>query len=232
MNRLWLPLVLLSACAGPVAHVHAPDVKVWGAVHAIMAQGKVGPTVTLAELPGPHLYGLGALSELRGELLILDDQRLVGYPDRLDPDGRGEKATLLVAATVPAWVRTPIREDIPAAELDARIAALAVAAGLDVSRPFPFRVEGHFKELRWHIHDGENLPATATHDERMAAARRGTLATADGAALGFFSTGHGGVFTHMGRHTHVHAWLPSAGLVAHCEEMGIAAGSVLLLPAR
>jgi hypothetical protein len=227
---------LLVACAGRAAHVRAPDVQVWGALHAIMAEGRVGATVRLADVAGPHVYAIGALSELRGEILIIDDRKLASYAAgghvRLDEDARAESATLLVAARVPSWIRVPIREDIPAAELDERIARMAAAAGMDPGKPFPFQIEGRFRDVAWHVQGGEHLPAAASHDERMAAALRGTSATADGVALGFYSTAHAGVFTHMGRRTHVHALLPALGIAGHCDEIGIAAGSVLLLPAK
>lgn len=229
-------LSLLAACAAPSAQVRAPDVRVWGGLHAIMAEGKTGPTVKLVEVPHPHLYALGALSELRGELLILDDRKVASYPApegvRLDQDAGAESATLLVAAQVPAWTRVPIAADISAADFDARIGAMAAAAGVDVTKPFPFLIEGRFHDVAWHVLDGDKLPATASHDDRMSAARRGTLPAAEGVALGFYSTSHVGVFTHMGRKTHVHGLFAALGIMGHCDDLGVAAGSVLLLPTR
>ena len=230
--RALLACACVFACSGAA---RPPTVQVWGALHAIMAEGKSDATVALADVvPGPHTWALGALSGLRGEVLVLDDRALASYPDggkvALDQDAGDEKATLLVAARVDGWTRVPVTADIPAAELDARIAELAAAAGVDTTKPFPFRVEGRLLRLSWHVLDGSQLPPTATHDERMHAALRGSAASAEGSALGFYSTQHGGVFTHMGRRTHVHAWLRAEGIMGHCDEIGLAAGSVLLLP--
>ena len=227
-----LTALLVCACAGRPA---PPSVRVWGALHAIMAEGKTEATVALTDVvPGPHTYALGALSGLRGEILVLDDRAMASVADGghvgLDLDARDEKATLLVAAHVDGWTRVPVTADIPAADLDARIEKLAAAAGVDTARPFPFRVEGRLLDLSWHVLDGSRLPPTATHDERMHAALRGTAPSAEGSALGFYSTEHVGVFTHMGRRSHVHAWLPAEGIMGHCDQVGIAAGSVLLFP--
>jgi acetolactate decarboxylase len=232
-------LVLACAChagSGEPAALHAvPEVHVWGTLHAIMADGKLGPNVELAAVVHePHVYALGALSELRGELLVLDSRAIASYSDgstaRLDDHAATERATLLVAAQVHAWKRIPIATPIAAADLDVRVAALAAGAGIDTSRPFPFLVEGRFVDVSWHVIDGTRLPATATHEQRMSAAVRGTLPTADGTALGFYSTSHAGVFTHMSTRTHVHALIPAAKLAAHCDSIGIAAGSTLLVP--
>jgi acetolactate decarboxylase len=201
-----------------------------------MAEGKTGPTVKLADVPSPHLYALGALSELRGEVLILDDRKVASYPARqgvrVEQDASAERATLLVAAQVPAWRRLPIAADISSADFDARIGAMAAAAGMDVTKPFPFLIEGRFHDVAWHVLDGESLPPTASHDDRMSAARRGALPSAEGFALGFYSTAHVGIFTHMGRRTHVHGLFPSNGIMGHCDDLGVAAGSVLLLPTQ
>src|SRR5262249_11173759 len=155
---------------------------------------KTGPVVALGDVvPGPHAYALGALAGLRGEILILDDQVIVSYPAgdgavRLDETtGRAEKATLLVAAGVPRWTRVAIAEDIGADAFDERIAALAARAGVDTSRRFPFLLEGRFASVEWHVLDGGNLPPTATHGERMAAAVHGSASGASGRALGFYS---------------------------------------------
>ena len=232
MKKVLCTVLLACACR---AAPRPSTVQVWGALHAIMAEGKSEATVALADVvPGPHTWALGALSGLRGEILVLDDRALASYPDdgkvALDEDARGEKATLLVAARVGEWMRVPLTADIPAAELDARIGELAAANGVDVTRPFAFRIEGRLLDVSWHVLDGSKLPATATHDERMHAAIRGNAPSAEGSALGFYSTQHGGVFTHMGRRTHVHAWLRGEGVMGHCDEVGVGAGSVLFLP--
>jgi acetolactate decarboxylase len=234
MKKAVVATLFACACSGAP---RPPTVRVFGAVHAIMAEGKTEATVALADVvPGAHTWALGALSGLRGEILVLDDRPLASYPDggkvRLDLEARGEQAALLVAARVEDWTRVPVAADIPAAELEAKIAELAAAAGVDPGKPFPFRVEGRLLGLSWHIHDAGQLPPDATHDDRMRAALRGSLASAEGSALGFYSTQHGGVFTHMGRRTHIHAWLPAEGIMGHCDEVGVAAGSVLLVPRR
>jgi acetolactate decarboxylase len=229
-----LLLALASSCGGA-----APEVRVWGALRAVMHAGKTGPVVAIADVvPGPHTYALGALAELRGEVLVLDDHVYVGLPAgdgrvRIDDSGgRDEKAALLVAAGVARWTPIPVGADVAPEALDDRVQELAAGAGLDTRRPFPFLVEGSLTSIEWHVLDGSRLPASATHDERMAAAVRGSLPTAHGRALGFYSTRDAGVYTHMGTRTHVHVLLPSEGLMAHADRLGIAAGSTLYLPSR
>ena len=228
-----LGLALLAGCAVAAP----PGTRVFGTLRAIMHDGKTGPVVALADVvPGPHAYALGALAGMRGEILVLDDHVVVSYPagpgaSRLDEvGGRAEQAALLVAADVPRWTRVAITDDIAADAFDERIAALAVRAGVDTSRRFPFVIEGRFAAVEWHVLDGSGLPPTATHDQRMAAAVHGTESGASGRALGFYSEADTGVFLHMGSRTHVHVLLPAAGVMGHADRIAVAAGSTLLVP--
>jgi acetolactate decarboxylase len=141
-----------------------------------------------------------------------------------------EGAALLVTATVERWQRVAITGDIAFADLDARIEELARAAGVDVARPFPFLVEGELADVTWHVLVGPpDKPGSHDHARNAVTGERAVMR---GTAVGFFSTKHEGVFTHMGQHVHAHVVDPAAALAAHADRLSIRAGSVLALPAR
>lgn len=57
-----------------------------------------------------------------------------------------ETATLLVVSQVQKWQRAKLPADVPFDELDATVERLAKEKGIDVSKPFPVRVQGELRE--------------------------------------------------------------------------------------
>ena len=238
-----LIIVVLGACApsrsatSATASSAGGETTVYGALRALMHEGKTGPEVALSSIvPGPHLYAVGALSELRGEVTVLDDDVWLAYPS---DDGTArvtkvrtsnEQAALLVTARVAAWRRIPITSDVPSDRLDEEIERLARANGIDATRPIPLVVEGALGDVVWHVIDGRKFAAAKTHEEHAAAAVRGSVGRANGALVGFFSTRHQGVFTHMDKKTHLHVVLPKENVSGHVDGVTLLPGSTLLVP--
>jgi acetolactate decarboxylase len=206
---------------------------VWGSLRAIMHEGKTGATVSLAEAAGAHVYAVGALSGLRGEVLVVDGRAFIAT-------GRGgaahlqqttsDDATLLVAAVVPGWRKVPISRDIPSGEIDARVEAIAREAGMDVNRAFPVLIEGN-ADVDWHVLDGSK-PSAGGHADHLRNAVTGKLAGRKTTIVGFFSKRHEAVFTHMGQYTHLHVLTPDHAVMGHVDALTVRAGSTLGLPAR
>jgi hypothetical protein len=213
------------------------EVKVWGALRAIMHEGKTGPQVALADATaGSHAYGVGALSGLQGETTIVDG---VAWVARVRQDGgvqvtnappAGESATLLVVARVSEWRSVVVANDIGPDELDDRLEAIARANGIDVERPFPLLVEGELDGVEWHVLNGAKPAVGAGHDDHMRGATKGIIRAQSGLLVGFFSKQHEGVFTHMGRRTHLHVLTANHAIMGHADRAGIRAGEILKLP--
>src|SRR5262245_56650509 len=116
-GALLLALALTAGCRRapprPQAQPRAAapvEVRTWGDLGAIMHEGKMDPLVTVARLVGPHVYAVGALAGLRGDVTILDGTPWISYPAepwtiRVEHQPGDVAATLLVAATVPTWRR-------------------------------------------------------------------------------------------------------------------------------
>jgi acetolactate decarboxylase len=214
-----------------------PVVRVWGALRSIMHEGMVGPLVSLTPqaLP-PHTYAVGALSELRGEITIVDDQVWLAYPGE---NGRirvergaptAERATLLVATTVTSWRDVPLSVDIDQPELDDHLEALARSHGVDVEEPFPFLIEGGVGEVSWHVLDGRKVATTGGHEDHRKGATTGTIRDVPAVLVGFFSKHHQGLFTHMGQHSHLHALTNDHRVMGHADQVSIRKGAILKLP--
>jgi hypothetical protein len=212
-----------------------PDVRVFGALRAIMHEGKTGPQVAIAQaISTPHTYGVGALSGLRGEITIVDGLPWLAFPDgaggiRVQAGkAEGEGAALLAVAAVTAWREVVITKDVAPDDLDGRIEALAAANGIDIERPIPLMVEGRCFAVSWHVLGG-GAPG-AGHQAHMRGAVTGVLADAEGTLVGFFSKHQEGVMTHMGQRTHLHVMTSDHTVMGHADRAGIRAGSRLLLP--
>lgn len=234
-HKLVLAMMLLPACgAAPPEAVH---VRHFGELRQIMHEGRTGPAVQLREVvPGPHAYGIGALSELRGEVTVLDDVVWTAYP-RADgtADVRSgpvtdEAAALLVVAAVPRWRELVLTEDIPPDGLDAAIERLAGAAGVDTTRPFPVRISGPLIDLRWHVVDGSKLAPGSSHADHARTAVRGVVSEGEGELVGFHSREHQGVFTHRGSSTHFHVVVAASRITGHVDGVGVRRGATIFFP--
>jgi acetolactate decarboxylase len=232
----WVPaFCLLAACSRERPLVTcAPEVRVWGSLRAIMHEGKTGASVSLAEAAGAHVYAVGALSGLRGEVLVIDGQSFTatGRAGAVHiQQTTADDATLLVAAVVPGWRKVPISRDIPAGEIDARVEEIAREAGIDVDQAFPVLIEGN-ADVDWHVLDGAKVPAGGGHADHLRNAVTGRLKDRRATIAGFFSKRHQTVFTHMGQHTHFHVLTPDRAVMGHVDALTVRAGSTLSLPAR
>jgi hypothetical protein len=202
-------------------------------LRALMHEGRTESRVAIAPLLAtPHLYAVGAVTGMRGEVTVIDSAASLSLGER--DAGRAsaavgdEGATLLVASTVAEWRHVAIAEDIQFADLDRRIEEYAAAAGIDVEKPFPFLIEGPVADVRWHVLKGPPNPS-APHDH-SGNAITGEQAAMTATVVGFFSKHDHGVFTHMGQNVHAHVVNASLGLAAHADLLSIGASSVLSLP--
>jgi acetolactate decarboxylase len=229
MKRAVVAAVLLVACKS----TPPPAVSTYGSVNAVR-QGKIGPTVTIAALgPANEVVAVGAMSELRGEITIVDSKVWLAYAREdgttrvQSPTTSDEKVAFLVSARIPKWQTSTLAKEILFTELDAAIEKLAEAAGLDVEQPFPFVVDGTVANLRFHIVDGTKLESGSSHAE---ASLSRTLLVAKATLVGFYSKGHEGIFTNPGTRTHVHVVVPEGTVTGHVDDVAIRSGSTLRLP--
>lgn len=239
MNRTTCAVLLgLCSCARAsttpsTANKPATEVKVWGALREMMHEGRTESRVAIAPLLAtPHMYAVGAIAGMRGEITILDGTAWIAVGER--DAGRAtagvadEGAALLVASYEADWSRVVIKEDVAFAQLDQQIEVLAKAAGVDVDKPFPFVVEGQFADVGWHVLKGP--PGAGSNHDHTGNAVVGEAATIDGTLVGFFSKHHQGSFTHLNQNIHVHLVNAASALAAHVDQISLRASDVLRLP--
>ncbi len=224
MTRALLSLLALGACASPAA-----DVVHVGVVREVMRDGRTEARARVVDHAAPGTFAVGALAELAGEVAIDDGVAWIarGGPTAVRA-GADDQATLLTSAQVQSW-----REQVlpPIVDLRALERALAAAAPAAAARgdAVPFVLDGT-GTVALHVVRG-----ACPHGPAVAE-RQPLRWTADGVPLrcvGFFVRGQGGVMTHHGTTLHVHAFAGEGPnrTMGHVDELALAAGAVLRVPA-
>jgi hypothetical protein len=231
--------LLFASCAG-VRHsgTWEGDVRVHGAFHAVLHEGKTGSVVRLETvLPDDALYAVGALADLTGEVTVVAGKVYLSYAEtggnvrNETPSDTDEAAALLIASSVPAWRTVSTQRAIPFEALDEEIGRLAEAAGMDLDARFPFVLEGRFRELEWHVLGGSPIAEAATsHEDHLAASTQLRLGQASATLVGFYSQKDEGVITHMGSKTHLHCVVTEPLASGHVDHVIVLAGTTVKFP--
>lgn len=229
-----LPLLLLAFIPWYSAQSQ-PAVKVAGALRNIMWRGNLSAQVSLDTLPKQHLFALGPVAGLKGEIMVVDGKPIItGVADtQLKTDTTfGHQAAMLVYSYVSNWKSIDIDTDINTyQDLERVIGQQAQAHKLDGSRPFVFMVKCHVRNVKFHIidwRDGE----THTPDNHKQFAHDIHETDTGIMLLGFYSTQHQGVFTHHTSHMHVHAatMTQNPRICGHLDDIATMDGFTLFLP--
>jgi acetolactate decarboxylase len=215
-------------------------IRTYGVLRDLTETGRIGPSVWLSTLKDdPALVGLGSLSELRGEVLIVGGKVWLGYPT--GPEGSyarelgvsDETAAFLVTASVPAWRTLSLARDVRFEALEAGLEQLGRDAGIDGEKPFPFVIEGTLNQLEFNVVNGRGFEAGQPIPRvvLMAAATRAAIDSTEGTIVGFFGKRGSESFAHPGTLVHMHVLLPEENQVAHVDHVDLPAGVTVRIPA-
>jgi len=207
-----------------------------GAQRETIMNGKLAAALDLNTLAGrTHLYGLGPLERLRGEVTIADSRpalaRVAPYGTVSVTQSFAAGAPFFVWAEVPRWITTTIPAEIRSYEdLERFVPRAAEAAGLDAEKRLPFLVLGHEDLIEFHI---LNRIGDSPHnmEEHKKIQIKFELAKAEATIVGFHSTRHRGIFTPGDSNIHVHFQTPDNDQSGHVQKLEIGDGATLHLPA-
>ncbi len=237
--------LLFAACAteSAGAAVPAPEpnalraefqVRHWGGMREVLRNGQTQGRVTLADVVGPNSFAVGALADLAAEVTIVGGKlHLAEVQDALAPDGlhlripaEDDQATLLVVADILEWKehRLPAADDIEALELCVR--TLAESDRIDISQPFPFRIEGTATALGLHVLNHSCPIANPDGPEPWRFNGENTAVI----LVGFYAADSAGQLTHHGQSSHIHALLQDQPVSGHLDNVRFGAGARLFLP--
>jgi acetolactate decarboxylase len=203
-----------------------------GAQRDVLA-GDVHGHVALADLSGtPHLYGLGPLDGLRGEVSIFDGVPSIARIQEgavVTATGWQARACFLVWAQVAKWSEHATTEPAGLDWIEREVVALAGGQGLDMARPFPFRIRGLAGATLHVLDKRDGLPHNSERHEEAKVRR--TLERTEVELIGFYSRDHRGIFTPKESNVHVHLRTGDGGISGHLEAIRLEAGSRVGVPA-
>ncbi|MCA9070133.1 MAG: acetolactate decarboxylase [Planctomycetaceae bacterium] len=222
-----------------------PKVVTFGEMHLAIGQKQHQGRVLLREVvERNHFYGVGALAGLNGEITIRDGKIVIssvsaGKPKLIDADMGKPQATLLVGAYVSEWSQHKVVKNIPGADFDEFVRETAARTGLDTTRPFVFRIDGEFQDVRLHIINGACPIHARIHKQELPVDRQpyeAEFARVRGTVIGIYAKDAVGKLTHPSTSAHAHLIfkddVSGAELTGHLEQVGIRTDAVLNLPKR
>ncbi len=188
-------------------------------------------------LVGTNIYAVGAIADGRGEITVIDGEIWLNYgQDGLGPAVKDvkpdEQAVLLVTAQVPKWRDVIVPHDMTRGEFEKFVVDAAAKAGLNSAQPFPFILSGEFKNLDWHVINGQNSHFQG-HGQKGAGffnQHRESLTQASAEIIGFYSAQNTGVYTHPGESFHLHVVFKPENRAGHVDGYSISKRTTLKLP--
>lgn len=186
----------------------------------------------LADLP--HLYAVGPLENLQGEVTIWDGKALIARVKNksvLVDSILSGKACFLVYGQVEKWNEMKYFSTLTLSQISEIIKQAATKYGINTNKPFPFLIEGTANDVQYHVMNRADLsPPTPGPTAHEVAKVHFTLKDSPVQLLGFYSEHHQGIFTHHNSSVHVHVKTPDDKVSGHLEELELAPGARLLLP--
>ena len=228
-------LLLLCACKSSSTTQQRFKVEHRGALMNIMHKGDISAQANLSDLAEKdHVFALGAVKNLKGEILILDGKPYISSvkDGKLHIDNSFDhEATLLVYAGVSSWNPTKVPDNVGTyEELENHVQLQARKSGINTDEPFPFLLEGKADSFDWHVIDWKEGDKEHSHEKHINSGLNGTLTDREVQILGFYSNKHHAVFTHHTTNMHLHVRTTDGEIAGHVDGLKLGEGMLLKLP--
>lgn len=237
---ILLIVISITACGTDKKEVKEKEtnkfkVKYNGALKNMMHKGDISAKVDLTNFNHiEHLYALGALENLKGEIQIFDSKpsNTMVIDSALTFDSSfNKKATLLVYASVDNWKSIKIPDNVETYEqLENYIEQTAKKNQIQVDKPFPFLLEGTPNSLDWHVINWKDGDTEHSHDKHISSGLNGTIENSQVEMLGFYSDSHHAIFTHHTTNMHIHVKTIDNKIAGHIDGLELGKGMILKLP--
>ncbi|HRE65737.1 MAG TPA: acetolactate decarboxylase [Cyclobacteriaceae bacterium] len=205
-------------------------VKVVGAMKEVMWKGKLSGTIDLDTLSNKqHLFGLGPVEYLAGEILIIDGK---AYRSTVLTDSTMKveetyaiKAPFFAYANIMNLTQVILPDSIQSAQ---QLEQFLERTTKKQNRPVLFRFTGEIEQATIHV---VNLPKGSTvtsPDEAHQGQRNFVLTHQLVEIVGFFSTAHKGIFTHHDTYLHMHLITSDRQKMGHLDEVRFKKGTIMI----
>jgi len=232
MVNKFSAFLLISILSFGYMHAQAswPQVHIVGEMRNVMWKGQLGGTISIDTISNhKHLYGIGPIEYLSGEIMIMDG---ITYISTVNEDSSIHvesvskvKAPFLAYASIPHWKAHSLPDSIQTiSQLENYLDYISINA----SRPFLFKLSGVVDTALIHV---MNLPKGATVSNPQEAHQSQvnyTLIDMEAEMLGFFSTEHQTIFTHHDTYVHLHLMSRDHKYMGHLDKVVFKKGSMTL----
>lgn len=203
------------------------EVHLVGAMHRVMQQGELNALVCTDTLSGSHLYGMGPVEHLRGEITIIDGAVFTASvttdTTMVVQQSKAVCAPFLGWAEIPRWSEFQLPDSVTSNKALERFLTVALP---NEGRPYFFKLSGRINNALIHV---LNLPPGA-EIKVPGDARKGQLNMHTGSMevdiIGFFSTMHQRIFTHHDSFLHLHMISKDRRLMGHLDELKFSPGGL------
>lgn len=231
---LGLSLLILANCSPKEQHA-THEVNIVGEMRNVMWNGQLQGTIYLDTLDNKsHLYGLGPVENLAGEIIIMDGRSfkstVISDTTMLVEETFDIKAPFFGYTNVSKWSEQTLPDSI---ETMQQLEVYLNDETENSTRPFMFKLSGTVETATIHI---VNLPEGSTvrsptdahvgqidyelYDEQVD-------------LIGFFSTEHKSIFTHHDTFMHIHLITSDLQKMGHLDDVLFKKGGItLFLPAE
>lgn len=231
MPVMLIAFLLLVAAMHPLqAQPPRHEVRVVGAMRNVMWKGQLYGNIWLDTIANKrHLYGLGPVEYLSGEILIIDGQcyksRVLNDTSMAVEQTYDLRAPFFGYSHIENWQSIDLPDTITTIpQLEAFLDKLTQEA----TRPFMFKMSGRVEEASIHV---VNLPKGATvssPDEAHQGLTNYQLANVKADIVGFFSTQHKAILTHHDTFLHLHLITADRQKMGHLDEVNFVKGEMKL----
>lgn len=206
------------------------DVTIAGAMKNVMRKGELQGTIYSDTIANKnHLYGLGPVEYLSGELMIFDGKcykSTVTSPTTMNVEETFDvKAPFFGYASVNNWESSQLPDSIiNMKQLEHYIDKISKKS----NRPFMFKISGMVDNAKIHV---VNLPkgtAVRSHNDAHTGLTRYEVNNEKVDIVGFFSTEHKAILTHHDTFMHLHLLTEDRKQMGHLDEIAFKPGSVIL----
>lgn len=218
-----------------IAQQTSGDVKIVGEMKNVMWKGQLSGSLNLDTLTNKtHLYGLGPVEYLRGEILIVDGKSykstVVSGKTMKVEEIYDLKAPFFAYAVISKWTEHELPDSVQSIP---QLETYLVQTTKNAPRPFMFKLTGTVEQATIHV---VNLPEgskVSSPDEAHEGQKNYDLKNEQSEIIGFFSTEHKAIFTHHDTFLHMHLITKDRLKMGHLDKVVFKKGMVkLYLPAE
>jgi len=241
-----LVLIVVTAYAAIVGAKKEGMVEFVGAQKDVFVSGKAASVVSLEELAGRKgLYAMGPIDGLDGEITVFDSKPYITQvrgSDYVASNAWKHGAFFLVWSEQTKWKEVPVPNTVKGyVDLQQFVKAQAQAAGIDVTKPFPFLLSGTPVEIKWHINVDRTEGKPITKESFAKSKQPFTTKNEPIDIIGFYAEHHDGVFltkytpvikegSGMENAIHIHLVSRTSKASGHIDDIMLGGNMVLRLP--